>query len=238
MNRRVYITGDLHGDINRVLAFCYETKTTKNDVLIVLGDVGLNYFLDERDQAKKDVLQKLPITLFCIHGNHEERPANIKTYKKSEFWNGKVFVEPKYPNIIFAVDGQIYNIEGNSCLVLGGAYSVDKWHRLNNGQKWFDSEQIPDKEKRKIEVNIREHGWEVDYVLSHTCPYNVRPIHLFLKSIDQSTVDSSMEVWLQKIADRLAFKRWYFGHFHDEWDNDKYSMMYTDIMLFPACDLS
>ena len=39
-----------------------------------------------------------------------------------------------------------------------------------------------------------------------------------------------MEVWLQKIADRLTFKHWYFGHYHDDWDNGKYSMLYTDII--------
>ena len=53
---------------------------------------------------------------------------------------------------------------------------------------------------------------------------------MFLRSVDQSTVDSSMEVWLQKIADRLTFKHWYFGHYHDDWDNGKYSMLYMDII--------
>lgn len=38
------------------------------------------------------------------------------------------------------------------------------------------------------------------------------------------------EVWLQKIADRLTFKHWYFGHYHDDWDNGKYSMLYMDII--------
>lgn len=230
----VYITGDMHGSLDRVISLCNKNNTTKDDVLIVLGDVGLNYFLDERDRAKKDVLLRLPITLFCVHGNHEERPANIRTYVESEFWGGKVFMESEYPNIYFAVDGQVYNVGDNKCLVLGGAYSVDKWYRLQNGLKWFESEQIPDGEKLEIEAGISAYDWNVDYVLSHTCPYNTRPTHLFLHSIDQSTVDSSMEVWLQKIADRLSFKHWYFGHFHDDWDNGKYSMLYTDVMPFPV----
>ena len=88
--------------------------------------------------------------------------------------------------------------------------------------------------KLEIEAGISAYDWNIDYVLSHTCPYNTRPTHLFLHSIDQSTVDSSMEVWLQKIADRLSFKHWYFGHFHDDWDNGKYSMLYTDVMPFPV----
>ena len=85
----------------------------------------------------------------------------------------------------------------------------------------------------QIEQKIKSHNSNFDCVLSHTCPYNIRPTHLFLKGIDQSTVDSSMEVWLQNIADHIELKRWYFGHFPDDWDNGQYSMLYTDIMEFP-----
>ena len=65
-----------------------------------------------------------------------------------------------------------------------------------------------------INEKLENIGWEVDIVLSHTCPVNVEPRHLFLSMIDQSTVDKSMENYLQYIADNLKFKKWYFGHFH------------------------
>lgn len=226
----VYITGDTHGNFNRIKNFCARNNTTKNDVLIILGDAGINYNLDSSDTYLKYQLSKLPITLFCIHGNHEERPENINTYKTDTFLDGEVYVESKFPHIFFAKDGQVYNINNYKCLVLGGAYSVDKDYRLACGAKWFESEQIPDDKKREIEKHLDQYGWKVDYVLTHTCPYNVRPTHLFLAGVDQSTVDSSMEVWFQKIADRLEFKHWYFGHFHDDWVNGKYTMLYTDFI--------
>ena len=228
----VYITGDTHGNFNRIKNFCVKNNTTKNDVLIILGDAGINYNLDSSDTYLKYQLSKLPITLFCIHGNHEERPENINTYKTDTFLDGEVYVESKFPHIFFAKDGQVYNINNHKCLVLGGAYSVDKDYRIACGAKWFASEQIPDDKKREIEHYLEQHDWNVDYVLSHTCPYNVRPTHLFLAGVDQSTVDNSMEVWLQKIADRLEFKHWYFGHYHADEDNEKYSMFYTDIVEF------
>ena len=37
---------------------------------------------------------------------------------------------------------------------------------------------------------------------------------MVLNGLDQSTVDTSTESWLQKIHDRLGFKIWYCGHFH------------------------
>ena len=42
----VYLTGDIHGDPARLWSieiFCNNHKTTTNDWLICLGDVGLNY---------------------------------------------------------------------------------------------------------------------------------------------------------------------------------------------------
>ena len=43
----VYITGDIHGDINKVEDFCEFYNTTQKDILILLGDVGFNYYLNE-----------------------------------------------------------------------------------------------------------------------------------------------------------------------------------------------
>ena len=40
----IYITGDTHGDFRRVAAFCDKVKSTKDDVLIILGDAGINYY--------------------------------------------------------------------------------------------------------------------------------------------------------------------------------------------------
>lgn len=49
----IYITGDKHGKFTSVKNFCTTFNTTINDILIILGDVGLNYFLDERDSIQK-----------------------------------------------------------------------------------------------------------------------------------------------------------------------------------------
>ena len=81
----IYITGDKHRDFSIVDEFCYRFETTKNDILVVLGDAGLNWFLDSYDYALKDYLKIIPITFFCIHGNHEERPECIRTYKTKRF---------------------------------------------------------------------------------------------------------------------------------------------------------
>ena len=70
----IYITGDTHRDFHRIKYFCDKYNTNRNDILIILGDVEINYYLDVKDHQLKNSLDKLPITFFCVHGNHEERP--------------------------------------------------------------------------------------------------------------------------------------------------------------------
>lgn len=68
----------------------------------------------------KDSLLQYPITFFCIHGNHEERSKNIKTYKTKKFHEGIVYYEEEDPNILFAKDREVYNFNNHKVLVIGG----------------------------------------------------------------------------------------------------------------------
>ena len=67
----IYYTGDIHGSKLEIVTFCMRFQPTKNDTIIILGDVGANYFGNERDAQFKAEFAKLEPTIFCIHGNHE-----------------------------------------------------------------------------------------------------------------------------------------------------------------------
>ncbi|MDR0851618.1 MAG: metallophosphoesterase, partial [Clostridiales Family XIII bacterium] len=137
----IYITGDTHGDFFRIQDFCRRQETGYEDIMIILGDAGINYYDKKRLIALKDSLRALPITFFCIHGNHEKRPQTVAGYEE-EIWNGgMVFVQREYPNLLFAKDGEIYDFDGLRCIAIGGAYSVDKYHRLQNNWGWWADEQ-------------------------------------------------------------------------------------------------
>ena len=228
----IYITGDKHGDFYDIKEFCTINETTKKDILIILGDAGINYYLDERDNILKEELLKLKITLFCIHGNHEERPYNIKTYKEKEFYDGIIYYEEKYPNILFAKDGEIYNFNGYKTLVIGGAYSVDKYYRISKGHNWFESEQPDNIIKNKIRTIIKNNNYKIEIILSHTCPFKYIPREMFLPFVDQSTVDSSTEIFLDEIEEKTEYKKWYCGHYHTDKIIDNIEFMYYGIELF------
>lgn len=212
----IFRTGDTHGDFERIVDFCESMNTTKEDILIVLGDAGINYYLSGIDELLKRFLDKLPITIFCIHGNHEQRPYEIGTYEEMEWHGGIVYVEKEHPSILFAKDGEIYDFNGKKAIAIGGAYSVDKFYRVARGFAWFKNEQPSDEIKQYVEQQLDTVDWKVDYVLSHTAPLKYEPTEVFLSGIDQSRVDKSTEEWLDMIENRLDYKKWYCGHYHTE----------------------
>ena len=157
-----------------------------------------------------DVLSALQKTCAALHGSY----ALCVLHKGS---NG----------IYFALNGEQYLINDKKFLVLGGAYSVDKFYRLRNGYPWWEHEQPTSEEREDILKKIK--GKSYDYILSHTCPYDYRPVEAFLSGISQSEIDTSQEEFLQKVHDSVKFKYWYLGHWHIEKQVDKIRFMYQEM---------
>ena len=224
----VYYTGDIHGNVKGVAAFAKQFELTESDVLVILGDVGANYYGNKRDRYCKDDLAQMKPTVFCIHGNHERRPAAIPGYRQKEWNGGVVWYEKEYPHLLFAKDGDIFDIEGTRHLVIGGAYSVDKYYRLARNYLWFPDEQPTAEIKAYVEDQITKH--QIDIVLSHTCPYKYEPREAFLPMIDQSTVDDSTERWLDEIEEKVDYKAWLCGHWHIDKQIDKLHFMFNDVV--------
>jgi 3-oxoacid CoA-transferase subunit A len=229
----IYITGDTHRDFRWVEHLCRNFSVTVDDVLVILGDVGINFFGDPKDTNLKNQLAKLPLTLLCVHGNHEIRPNTIKGYKETKHFDGVVYQQAKYPNILFAKCGEIYTLAGKKCLVVGGAYSVDKFDRLkDNPPYWWEDEQPSDKIKQHTQTQLERVNWKVDYVFSHTCPLSDTPYEdLVFSSRSQILIDKSTEEWLESIKNKLTYTKWYCGHFHINKPRDKMQFLYKDIIL-------
>ena len=229
----IYITGDTHGDFSRFERFCETVNpSAESDVMIILGDAGLNYYSSLKDIKNKARVAEFPLTFFCIHGNHERRPGTIGSYTTKEYRGGSVWYEEQFPNILFAKDGDIYNFDGNECIVIGGAYSVDKYYRVARNWPWFADEQPSKEIKDYVESQLLARDNTIDVVLSHTCPLRYEPVEMFLPGVDQSTVDASTEEWLGNIEGNLAYKKWYCGHYHTSKKVDRIQFMFEDIEEF------
>ena len=224
-----YITGDTHSDFSRFEKSYYNLANNSLYGIIILGDCGLNFYLNKTDYKKKEYLNKTypNLIFYCVRGNHEARPETIETMKQvfDEDVCGPVFMEDEFPNIRYFKDGCTYEINGHRTLVIGGAYSVDKWYRLNRAglteetndpakSGWFNNELLTEDEM--LEIASVTFGKQFDFVFTHTCPLSWEPTDLFLSFIDQSTVDKSMEQWLDVIKADIHWGVWCFGHFHED----------------------
>lgn len=225
----IYITGDTHREFGRVRDFCKRAETSKDDKLIILGDAGINYMLDEHDKEFKRYLAKFPITFFCIHGNHEQRPEEIVSYIYDDI--AGVYYEEEFPNIQFARDGNLYDFNDKEYIVIGGAYSVDKEYRLLNNKRWWANEQMSDDMKEEVEWTLTTLcSGNIDGILSHTCPLKYEPVEQFLPMIDQRKVDDSMERWLDTIEEKIEYGDWWCGHWHTDKRIDKMHFLFKDIV--------
>lgn len=221
---RIWAMGDLHGNYTPIENFWRRNKDNINfspetDCIILLGDVGANYFLNYRDRNFKKKLGKYPFTYFCIRGNHESRVITIANHNldwdSESFFGNLIRVEKKYPYIKYAWDTPAtYNINGYKTLIIPGAYSVDKYHRLANGWSWFSDEQLTKDEMDYGHRLVFSNNYQFDLVLSHTCPIIYEPTDMFLSIVDQSTVDKTMERYLGEIEYTLNYKLWLWGHYH------------------------
>ena len=226
----VYITGDIHGEVYRVLEMIEKYEITPNDIIVILGDVGMNYYGNKHgDRRNKKRLNDFDVPILCIHGNHEMRPETLITYREEPWMGGTVYFEEEFPNLFFAKDGEVYDLEGTKAIAIGGAYSVDKWYRLQRNIHWFPDEQPSDEIKARVEKKLDMLNWQIDVVLTHTCPFSYTPTEAFMSCVDQSTVDNSTELWLDTIEKKLNYNAWYCGHGHIEKRIDKMHFLFESV---------
>lgn len=57
----IYLTGDTHGRFDRIGSFCGKMQTSRDDILIILGDAGINFHAGALDILRKEYLAKLPL---------------------------------------------------------------------------------------------------------------------------------------------------------------------------------
>lgn len=239
--KHIYIRGDIHGNIKEVRDFAYKKNTSTDDMMIVLGDAGFNYYMkrdirrcyylrDDHDSANRK-LRKIPLTIAVVQGNHECPAWLCEGMKEIQFCGGTAYQPRTAPNVIYLKNGEIYTINGMTFLCMGGAYTIDKCYRsvpyvgMVNGSRWFPEEQMTDEEFEIAWRHIQEAGYCVDYVLTHTCPASKMPHEMLLDGVECE--DNRMEEIFEMMYPMFQFKKWFFGHYHtDRWIDEQFRVLY------------
>lgn len=247
----IYITGDTHNTIDmsnlsakNLRKYCsWQGRDSKSiTYAMVLGDFGLPWYdcsVDENGihPEKKDDQYLLrwynekPFKILAVMGNHDNYNM-IEKLPEVDMFGKKVLKVSD--NIFYLKRGEIYNIEGNIFLVLGGAQSHDKEWRKLNLNLWSQEEWTAEEETACLRC-IEDYGTDVDYIVSHTGP--IEGISCVESSCDD---ESCREAFMEdpnvrfntKIDEMMTYKKWFFGHWHRDWgynhrSESKYIPLYS-----------
>ncbi len=235
----IYITGDMHGDFEiekiNTKHFFMQKNMTKSDYLIVCGDFGAVWYgdkhipdsyeiLDEKNAGKDAYLlnqyEKRNFTTLFVDGNHENHDL-LNSYP-TEIWNGGK-VHKIRESVIHLMRGQVYTIDGLKFFTMGGASSTDSEWR-EPGKSWWSAELPNDSEYEEARKNLEKNNYTVDYVVTHCIGNNVMDQMRFSRTYDKLTA------FLEEIDRKLTYKKWFFGHYHNDTIYGKHEMLYDRVI--------
>ena len=211
---RFYITGDIHGNIQRFLPDHWKAKgfpaMTSDEYVLVLGDFGIPWDYSREDDIKLDTLAELPATFLFIDGNHENFEM-LYEYPEEE-WNGGR-VHRLRPNVLHLMRGEVFCLRGVRFLAFGGAMSIDKMFRMENITWW--REEIPSKEEfKRAKRNLARVGNAVNLVFTHAAPRRFLSPHKAALGFDPALSNDEAVRMLSELEPSISYQRWYFGHYH------------------------
>lgn len=223
---RIFLTGDTHSDVSRILRLDMP-ELTKEDYVIILGDFGVIWRNDIMMKAVLKQLSEKNFTVCFVDGNHE----NFDMISKIEYvvpWHGGM-AGIIAPGVVHLLRGQIYQIGDRTIGVCGGANSIDKAWRTEN-VSWWPQEVITDEEVSFFQMNLIHKGVRaLDLMLTHDCPASIVPAVALWSGINGASIDKSEEQ-LEKIKQMVEVKKWYFGHWHiNRRIDETFECLYEDI---------
>lgn len=235
----IYIMGDIHGSQVELQKKLDNSgiNLKMDDTVIVTGDAGLTYGHFTMGSLKK-MMHKIDCTWIIMRGNHDT--LYWRDYEDNDRWHTEddYLIQNKYPKIKYVRDeGGIYNIGGYNFLFVPGAYSVDKWYRLNNDLPYEPEEELTVSQLENLLTLSEKYKDDIDFVIAHTFPKKLEPQiqYLFMSGIDQNQVSKQTELWLDDIMHEIHqgknFKHYFGGHFHDDKQLAKrYTIVYKNIL--------
>jgi hypothetical protein len=224
---RLFVTGDTHGglDMSKLSTRKFNCAgLTKDDILVIMGDVGLVWADSATERFWQKWLNDKPWTTFCVLGNHEnyDRIEELPTavFGGQECWKVN-------DSVYYAKTGLIYELCGKKCLVVNGADSTDVFI---NGKRqrsphisWWEQERITPEQAQFAIDNVKEAGGTVDFVFSHTGGIEV------CNFLGYKPWPSDIE--LQKVLDSTIYQAHYCGHYHTDKITPTCRILYQDIKL-------
>lgn len=227
----IYVTGDIHGgfDIHKLSSKELRSaglRIEKDDYVIVCGDFGLVWDNKPEERYWRKWLDEKPWTTLFVDGNHENFEL-LNAYPVEE-WHGG-YIHRISEKIIHLMRGNVFSLEGATFFAFGGAASHDKEWRLP-GLSWWPEELPSDEELRQANDVLAQCNNQVDYIISHCAP------SLIQGRLNPTYRTDRLTEYFEYVRETVKFKRWYFGHYHEDVDfDDGFSCLLDRVLSVESC---
>lgn len=248
MAGKIFVTGDCHREFIKFSkkSFPVQNELDKDDYMIICGDFGGIWDESETREEKwwLDWLDSLSFTVLFVDGNHENFDR-LNAYPVSQWCGGKVHKIRE--SVIHLMRGQVYELHGHTIFTMGGASSHDisggildkdapdfkeRKKELDAGWEpyrikhisWWEEELPNEEEYEEARRNLEKYEYKVDYIISHCCATGTQDI-LAGKGL---FVNDSLNRFFEGIKNKCTFKKWYFGHYHDNINVSEHEVLLYD----------
>ena len=211
----IYLISDIHGDKNFKGLQDYLRIAKDDDLLIVLGDVSLEFENTVTNRDFTEYFLSLKKNIAFLDGNHENF-SYLNSFPEEKWNGGKIHRLSEH--IVHLQRGNVYRINGKSIFTFGGCKSSAKWKEAG---LWHPEETASDEECNLAKENLQKANFSVDYILTHK--HETDPnYHL---------VDMNLYQLTKFIKDNVSYKKWYFGHSHiKRIVDEKHTYIYDDLI--------
>ncbi|MBQ6846937.1 MAG: metallophosphoesterase [Oscillospiraceae bacterium] len=211
----IYLISDIHGKTEFKGLLQYLERAGKEDLLIVLGDVGLKFGDTEENRVFTEWFLSLGKNIAIVDGNHENFEY-LESFPEEDWHGGKVHRLTE--NIVHLMRGNTFEIQDKNFFVFGGCKSSKVWHEL--GLYYYGEE--PQKEELALAYEtIKKNGFEFDYILTHK--YEQTP--------PDATFCPELGELEKYIDENVSYKHWYCGHSHKNSEIDaKHTIVFDELI--------
>ena len=217
----IYVTGDLHGDLQRFKEKAIR-RLGRGDFLLCCGDFG---FVWDGSAAEEKVLSwigKRRFTTLFVDGCHDNLDL-LARYPQEERWGGRV--RPISGRLFHLCRGTVVHLDGISVFALGGGVtpSLDG---LVPGLSWWP-EELPSQEELDAAWEAYRRAGGAQVILTHDCPSSL------LGCMAGEGTPNRLQLFLERLRREGGFDRWYFGRYHqDRQIPPVYHALYQQVLPF------
>ena len=214
----IYITGDMHGDIERFKSKELR-RLKKGDTLIVCGDFGFVWDDTKKEKRLLKWIGKRRYNTLFVEGTNDNITL-LNSYPQVDWQGGKTREISGKLRLICR--GEILEIEDKKIFAFGGGASDDE--AADSSHKGGEETPTPG-EIENAWRNLKKVDCKVDYIVTHRPSGKIRQMLLSTDSAD------ILGAFLNEVREKCEYARWFFGSIHkDKRIPPREMSVFTDII--------